>query len=61
MRGIPFLKKNFGAHLIVNPEQPTVRVDFWPGPGTWRFYWGDKSGVGLESLLEALNQSEIQP
>jgi hypothetical protein len=54
MRGIPFLKKNGGAHLIVNPESPSKRVDYWPGTGLWRNYWGKPEGRGIKSLLAYL-------
>ena len=53
-RQIPFLKKNNGAHLIVNPESTTKRVDFWPGTGLWRNYWGKPEGRGVASLLRYL-------
>ena len=53
-RRIPFLKKNGGAHLIVNPEEPTKRADYWPGTGLWRSYWGSKEGRGIHSLLAFL-------
>jgi hypothetical protein len=51
LKGIPFLKKNAGAHLIVNPEEPKKRVDYWPGTGLWRSYWGSAEGRGIASLL----------
>lgn len=49
---IPFLKKNGGAHLIVLPEDPKRRVDYWPGTGLWRSYWGSHEGRGIQSLLK---------
>ena len=52
--GIPFLSKNYGAHLIVNPRSASKRVDFWPGTGLWRNYWGKPEGRGLDSLLSYL-------
>ena len=49
---IPFLNKNGGAHLIVWPEDPKRRVDYWPGTGLWRSYWGTHEGRGIASMLE---------
>jgi hypothetical protein len=54
LKRIPFLKKNDGAHLIVNPDDPKKRVDYWPGTGLWRSYWGSAKGRGLVSLLQWL-------
>jgi len=51
LKRIPFLKKNSGAHLIVNPEDPKKRADYWPGTGLWRSYWGSEEGRGIASLL----------
>ena len=56
--GIQFLKKNNGAHLIVNPESTDRRVDYWPGTGLWRNYWGRPEGRGIRSLLSHLGGSE---
>lgn len=53
-RSIPFLSKNGGAHLIVNPEHPSKRADYWPGTGLWRSYWGSHEGRGFASLLKWL-------
>ena len=55
-RGIPFLKKNGGAHLIVYPTDGMKRVDFWPGTGLWRSYWGSHEGRGIGSLLAHLSK-----
>lgn len=52
MRRIPFLKKNAGAHLVVYPEDPKRRVDYWPGTGLWRSYWETREGRGIQSLLK---------
>ena len=54
LRRVPFLKKNAGAHLIVYPETPERRVDYWPGTGLWQSFWGNKSGRGMDSLLAFL-------
>lgn len=51
-RRIPFLKKNGGAHLIVYPEDPKRRCDYWPGTGLWRSYWETHEGRGIASLLK---------
>ncbi len=55
---IPFLKKNGGAHLIVYPEDGTRRVDYWPGTGLWRSYWGSHEGRGISSLMAHLNRGK---
>ena len=52
LRRVPFLKKNQGAHLIVFPEDAVKRVDYWPGTGLWRSYYGSKEGRGIQSLLK---------
>lgn len=58
-RRIPFLKKNDGAHLIVLPEHSQLRLDYWPGTGLWRTYWGSKEGRGIGSLLGYLKANGI--
>jgi hypothetical protein len=57
LRRIPFLKKNEGAHLIVNPEDAKKRADYWPGTGLWRSYWGSMEGRGIDSLLAWLEKA----
>lgn len=54
VRRIPFLKKNSGAHLIVFPDDPAKRVDYWPGTGLWRSWGGLDEGRGIVSLLKRL-------
>lgn len=57
---VPFLKKNHGAHLIVHPDEPMWRVDYWPGTGLWRAVGGLTEGRGIESLMRYLKQfSEV--
>ena len=47
-RGIPFVEKNNGAHLIV--EGKDCFIDFWPGPGKWHSRCG-KKGFGVRNLV----------
>ena len=47
-RGIPFVSKNNGAHLIV--EGATCFIDFWPGTGKWHSRCG-KKGFGVRNLV----------
>lgn len=47
-RGIPFVSKNEGAHLIV--EGNTCFIDFWPGTGRWNSRDGIK-GFGVRNLV----------
>jgi len=54
---IPFLKKNFGAHLIVLPES-WRRIDFWPGTGLWISHFGSHRGTGINSMLEFMKNRE---
>jgi hypothetical protein len=49
-RLIPFTKKNFGAHLIV--EGRGCFIDFWPGTGKWRHFRSGKKGFGVRNLVE---------
>ena len=46
--GIPFEKKNNGAHLIV--EGCDCFIDFWPGTGKWIARNG-KRGFGVKNLI----------
>jgi hypothetical protein len=57
MRRIPFLKKNGGAHLIVFPDDPAKRIDYWPGTGLWRSCGGLSEGRGIQSLLKTIGAS----
>lgn len=54
--GIPFLSKNFGAHLILWPDDPRRRTDFWPGTGLWRSWGGLTEGRGVQSLLQDISK-----
>lgn len=47
-RGIPFVSKNGGAHLVV--EGKDCFIDFWPGPGKWHSRCG-KKGFGVRNLV----------
>ncbi len=47
-RGIPFVSKNGGAHLIVEGNE--CFIDFWPGTGKWNSRCG-KKGFGVRSLV----------
>ena len=47
-RGIPFVEKNYGAHLIV--EGKDCFIDFWPGTGKWNSRCG-KKGFGVRNLV----------
>lgn len=46
-KGIPFVVKNDGAHLIVEGKE--CFIDFWPGTGRWHSRCG-KTGFGIRSL-----------
>ncbi|MOA03684.1 hypothetical protein D3C78_1232040 [compost metagenome] len=50
-RGIAFMSKNGGAHLIVSHEGEVA--DFWPGTGKFAVR-GGKSGRGVFRLIEIL-------
>ncbi len=47
-RGIPFVSKNGGAHLIVDGKE--CQIDFWPGTGRWISHCG-KKGFGVRNLV----------
>lgn len=47
-RGIPFISKNGGAHLIVEGKE--CFIDFWPGTGKWHSRNGYK-GFGVRNLM----------
>lgn len=47
-KGIPFVVKNGGAHLIV--EGKDCFIDFWPGTGKWNTRDGHK-GFGVRNLI----------
>ena len=47
-RGIPFVEKNGGAHLIVEGNE--CFIDFWPGTGKWIARNGNK-GFGVRNLV----------
>ena len=47
-RGIPFVVKNDGSHLIV--EGAECFIDFWPGTGKWNSRCG-KKGFGVRNLV----------
>lgn len=51
-RGISFVSRNSGAHLIV--EHGGVTVDFWPGTGKFTQRGVTKSGRGVFNLLKLL-------
>ena len=44
---------NDGAHLRVSG------IDFWPGTGLWKDPANDRSGFGVESLVEYVNTPVI--
>lgn len=52
-RGIPFVEKNNGAHLIV--EGKDCFIDFWPWPGKWHSRCG-KKGFGVRNLVAFICQ-----
>lgn len=53
-RGIPFVEKNNGAHLVV--EGKDCFIDFWPGTGRWNSRCG-KSGFGVRNLVAFIGAS----
>jgi len=48
-RGITFVVKNDGAHLIVEGKE--CFIDFWPGTGKWNSRCG-KKGFGVRNLVK---------
>ncbi len=52
-RGVPFVSKNDGAHLIINNQ-----IDFWPGTGLWIVRQSGKKGRGVFNLLAYLNKEK---
>ena len=48
-RGVPFVSKNGGAHLIVDGH-----INFWPGTGRWGDLNTPNGGRGITSLLNFL-------
>lgn len=48
-RGVPFVVKNEGAHLIV-----ADRFDFWPGTGLFTDRVSGRSDRGVRKLLRQL-------
>lgn len=53
-RGISFVSKNNGAHLIVTHNERTA--DFWPGTGKYKFRDRSKFRRGVFNLLRDLEQ-----
>lgn len=51
-RGIVFIEKNNGAHLIVQGRN--CYIDFWPGTGKWNCRTG-KKGFGVRNLVAYVN------
>lgn len=56
-RGIPFVKKNGGAHLIVEGDE--CFIDFWPGTGKWIARNGQK-GFGVRNLVNFIVPSNVE-
>lgn len=52
-RGIPFVEKNDGAHLIVEGRE--CFIDFWPGTGKWNSRCG-KKGFGVRNLVAFIGE-----
>lgn len=52
-RGIGFVSKNGGAHLIVDHNDKIL--DFWPGTGKW-ICRGGKSGRGVFGMIKYLER-----
>ncbi len=50
-RGVPFVSKNLGAHLIVGAPP---FADFWPGTGLWIERASGRKDRGVFRLLKAL-------
>ena len=48
-RGIAFVVKNNGAHLIVQGRRSTI--DFWPGTGLWIDRDTNTTGRGVQKLI----------
>ncbi len=55
-RGIPFIPKNHGAHLIVTYAQQTV--DFWPGTGKWIVRGCGHEARGVRRLVQYLEKHD---
>lgn len=47
---IPYLSKNFGAHLVI--ECADQVIDFWPGTGLWTVRGDPKKRRGVLHLIK---------
>jgi len=48
--GVSFQEKNLGAHLIVTTEDGN-KIDYWPGTGKFIQRKNNKSGRGIQQLI----------
>jgi len=55
-RRVKFKIANKGYHLIIE-ELTDSLIDFWPSTGLWKVRGDTKSGRGIKSLLEYLNNN----
>lgn len=55
-KGIHFVSKNNGAHLIV--EGCKDLIDFWPGTGKW-IVRGGREGRGVQNLIALIKKPNL--
>jgi hypothetical protein len=58
VKGIPFDRKNHGAHLIVTASNGHI-IDFWPGTGRWISRKRGKRGFGVRNLIAFIEKSAL--
>lgn len=58
-RGIPFVSKNDGAHLIVTAKNTPI-IDFWPGTGLWKVHGQSTKQRGIYKLLALIDQNQLE-
>lgn len=51
-RGMTFVKRNDGVHLVICHED--LVIDFWPSTGRWQVRKSPKEGRGVFKLLRYL-------
>lgn len=56
-RGVAFLTRNEGNHLIVEAHER--QIDFWPSTGAFIFRDTGQKGRGVFNLLEAIGLTEV--
>lgn len=52
-KGIEFVSKNGGAHLIIDSNNG--RINFWPSTGLWTVNGSKKEGRGVFTMIKFIN------